>query len=296
MKNTLLIILIIYSFSFKSIAQSTTITPAEGIVGQYTNQKIAIQTIPNSYGFEHTNGTVSLTTYVSDNSAWLMTKSNHPLYLSTNNNSNPLNPAMAILTNGNIGIGTSAPTEKLHVIGNARISGLAGSGVKFVRVNEDGVLSSTPQNYNLNLPRGSFKSVTGNLTALNFNTDGLYCLGNTVAYLEAPINLLDGSTITNLNIYFADNSTKNIRVQLFRRAYGATTSDLLGNFSSSGLASSADIKNGSVGINTNNTVDNNAYIYYLRISNTITVNGSEASTVWDGDKITINQIKVTYSY
>lgn len=42
--------------------------------------------------------------------------SNHPLYLMTNNSTN-----MTLLTNGNVGIGTTSPSKKLHVVGDSYI-------------------------------------------------------------------------------------------------------------------------------------------------------------------------------
>jgi hypothetical protein len=42
-----------------------------------------------------------------------------------------------------VGIGTSSPTEKLHVVGNVRITTLGGSGDGIVMTNDNGVLSST---------------------------------------------------------------------------------------------------------------------------------------------------------
>ena len=52
--------------------------------------------------------------------------------------------AMRILNDGNVGIGTSSPTEKLHVVGNARISGLANAANPVnVQVDVNGVLVRT---------------------------------------------------------------------------------------------------------------------------------------------------------
>jgi len=49
---------------------------------------------------------------------------------------------MRIMANGNVGIGVAAPTEKLHVVGNARISSLAGTGSRTVLADANGVLSA----------------------------------------------------------------------------------------------------------------------------------------------------------
>lgn len=297
MKRVSIISFIILVYHLTSVAQSTTITPDEGIKGQYTNQKISIQTQNNSYGIEHTNGNVSIATYISENTGWFMTKSNHPLYFSTNNNSNPLAPSMVILTNGNVGIGTNNPSEKLHVIGNARISGLGGNGVKFIRVNNTGILSSTPQVSYLNIPRAAFLSINGNMIGVNTNNGGVYCTGNTIGSLEAPINLPDGSVITNVAAYYADNSPKNVKVQLYRRAYTANTATLLGSLSSTGAAGNMDINTTDVDINTDNVIDNNNYVYYIRVFAIAVVNNNDITTTWgDGTTLTINQVKITYSY
>ncbi len=297
MKKAIVTVLLFNVFLSQSKAQSTIITPEDGIMGLYTNQKISIQTPSNSHGFEHTNGNISLATFISDNAAWLMTKTNHPLYFSTNNSQQVSTPAVAILTNGNVGIGTNAPAEKLHVIGNARVSGLGGNGQKFVRVNNNGVLSSTPQISYLNISRSSFLSVNGNLVGTNNYNGGIYCIGNTVGSLEAPINLPDGAIITNIAAYYADNGPKNVKVQLYRRAYAANTSALLGKFGSTVAAGNMDIQNLNINVNADNIIDNNAYVYYIRVSATTILNNNEIATIWgDGSILTINQIKVTYSY
>ena len=45
-------------------------------------------------------------------------------------------------SNGNVGVGTSTPSEKLHVNGNARISGLSGVGNRIVKTDANGVLTA----------------------------------------------------------------------------------------------------------------------------------------------------------
>jgi hypothetical protein len=75
--------------------------------------KLTVQTNPESYGIEHTDGTISLDTFLGGgNGAWLGTRSNHPLYFYTNNTFR-----MALATSGNIGIGTSAPKHLLTIVG-----------------------------------------------------------------------------------------------------------------------------------------------------------------------------------
>ena len=55
---------------------------------------------------------------------------------------------MTVANNGNIGINELEPTEKLHVVGNARISGLAGTGSRAVLADANGVLSAPVSSIN----------------------------------------------------------------------------------------------------------------------------------------------------
>lgn len=63
--------------------------------------------------------------YTTSGQAFLQTWSNHPLYFTTNNGLTQ----MALTTQGNLGIGTTAPTSMLDVNGQVRIrGGLPGAG------------------------------------------------------------------------------------------------------------------------------------------------------------------------
>ena len=69
MKKTLLFLLIISKIQ-AIYAQSTLISPANGIEGIYNNnQTLKIQTPNNKSGFEHTDGNVILASFIALNAA-----------------------------------------------------------------------------------------------------------------------------------------------------------------------------------------------------------------------------------
>ncbi len=78
----------------------------------------------DGFGFVHTapESGVELGTYANPSAGWFGTMSNHPLYFYVNNEPDP---QMVIDTEGRVGIGTAAPTEQLHVIGNVLANNVA---------------------------------------------------------------------------------------------------------------------------------------------------------------------------
>ena len=71
----------------------------------------------NPYGFTHTNGTVTLGTFVDNNGGWLGTRSNSPLYFFTNDGL----PQATLMPSGEFGIGVTPDSGiKLDVGGNGR--------------------------------------------------------------------------------------------------------------------------------------------------------------------------------
>ena len=85
-----------------------------GIGTSIPANRLTVQTIGSSYGLEHTNGTVRLSTFTGGDAitaGWLGTISDHPLSFFVNNQSS----SMTIDTTGFVGIGTVAPQDKLHL-------------------------------------------------------------------------------------------------------------------------------------------------------------------------------------
>ncbi|MBI3949879.1 MAG: tail fiber domain-containing protein [Acidobacteria bacterium] len=83
--------------------------------------KLTVQTAAGNYGFIHTDGTITVGSYVGGSQSgavggWLGTRSNHQLHFFTNNGQS----SMTIATSGNVGIGTVNPGFKLDVAGTIR--------------------------------------------------------------------------------------------------------------------------------------------------------------------------------
>jgi hypothetical protein len=84
----------------------TTNTGNVGIGSTATpTSQLMITTPSNSYGVTHTDGTVSVGTFISGAAGWLGTRTNHPLYMFTNNSG----VQATLNTNGLFGIGNNNP-------------------------------------------------------------------------------------------------------------------------------------------------------------------------------------------
>lgn len=109
MKKLIVFAVFISTFTF---GQSVTIEPSDA------NKIISIK--KNNIGIDHrsNNSSTGIGTFVSSTSAYIQTHTNHPLGFATNNGA----IQMILQTNGDVGIGTTNPIEKLHVQGNAYFS------------------------------------------------------------------------------------------------------------------------------------------------------------------------------
>ncbi|MFS4471157.1 hypothetical protein [Chryseobacterium sp. T20] len=78
--------------------------------------KLTISTPDNSFGLNHTNGTINLKTYIGSGVASLGTTTANDLRFMTNNTQK-----MSITSTGDVGIGTVTPQKKLHVSGSLQL-------------------------------------------------------------------------------------------------------------------------------------------------------------------------------
>ncbi len=166
----------------------------------------------NNKGIVQKNADVEVGFYTSGAAAYLQTWSAHPLYFSTANGS----AHMAILTNGNVGIGTATPTTKLDINGLVRIRGgnpVAGN-----------VLTATDANGNAEwmAPGGGANKIL-NVSFASFfptNSSAGWVNGGIIGrrpasaitgllYFEAPLLVPAGSKLISIDWLFVDDDTKN---------------------------------------------------------------------------------------
>lgn len=83
--------------------------------------KLSVETATNNYGIQHTDGSISLVSYIDGTAAWFGTVTAHPLYFYTDDG----NSEMAIDVSGNVSIGNAhtTATSKLDVAGDIETSG-----------------------------------------------------------------------------------------------------------------------------------------------------------------------------
>ena len=83
--------------------------------GTTPQSKLSVKAPSPGYGITHTDGTVTIGSYIGSGAGWLGTKSNHPLYFFTNDSGSRI----TLDTLGNVGINTLSPDQRLTVNGNA---------------------------------------------------------------------------------------------------------------------------------------------------------------------------------
>jgi hypothetical protein len=93
-----------------------------GIGTTSPSRKLTVQDAAASTLISVTNtNSATVSAFIQTNAAGfgaVGTETNHPLYFATNNDTK-----LAVLANGNVGIGTLSPTTKLHVAGDVTVTG-----------------------------------------------------------------------------------------------------------------------------------------------------------------------------
>ena len=103
-------------------------------------------------------------------------------------------------------------------------------------------------------------------------------------YWYAPVHLPDGVVITELRVWFYDNSASDLDVSLRRRAYGSTgPATEMAVIFTSGTPGSSNLTDSTISFA---TIDNNNYVYYIYI---------QFPNVDTTATLTFRQAKITYT-
>ena len=192
-----------------------------------------------------------------------------------------------IVENGNVGIGTTSPAEKLTVNGNAQFGNrisfgsaeyIEDGGASLIstgsnRIQTNGYEYTNPKTYYLNIPAIAFVKDDAQSDTWNFDITGYANISSGTASYQihayAPVHLPEDATITEFACYSYDNSFSfdfQMEVRLNRRSITSTSAYTLAMLlvNSNGYSTA-------VYTNSDNTIDypvvsNSNYQYYIYLS------------------------------
>lgn len=211
----------VYSSASTGIAKleagttSTTSTSTLPVLSAVASMPSAAGTIPNGFGPEFTFSTQigtsaekTLTKISSIRDGGTEPFPTGSLVFSTNTANSITSPTASAITermrvdgtSGNVGIGTNAPSQKLHVVGGALISGLAGTGSRMVVADASGLLSTqaipTGTGTVTSVSGGTGITIGGTATAPSVglaNMAALSVKGNATNAAAAPTDIAAGT-------------------------------------------------------------------------------------------------------
>lgn len=114
-------------------------------------------------------------------------------------------PAIGVISNGNVAIGTLTPAQKLHVEGNARITGSTGTPTTIMGRDANGDIGNITLGSGLSLSGGTLSSTGGSVVNL-YNSDG--SLTGNRAVTQGANTLTFAGTATNA--FSVDGSTLSV--------------------------------------------------------------------------------------
>ena len=223
------------------------VLPAQNVgIGTTTpSTKFQVLTTDYKYGFTHTDGAVTLGTYIDPSGGWIGTQSNHPLYFFTHNSGQ----LMTLGTNGNFGIGTISPAYNLD------ISSAGNTQLNLTNTFVGGLHTALFSCYTNRLeiqPSDAFQISVGGIDQRNL------CIANN-GYVgigtSTPTNKLQVGTYTNANyggnqlaLGFGTNVTV---LNQYPSSFNLQSSTAMNIQSASNIYLMPSNGNGYVGINTN---------------------------------------------
>ncbi|PWN57993.1 beta strand repeat-containing protein [Chryseobacterium viscerum] len=250
--------------AFSVAGNTLSVDAANGRLGIGTttpNTKLTIRTSDNSFGINHTNGTVNLQSFIGSGAGWIGTTTPHDFKLESNNNAR-----ITISGNtGNVGIITTTPGTALDVDGaitNRETIAPVSANAVTVPANVSQVQLSGAATANVTITAPGAPNAGQRLVVFNNTTGGFGATLNGVTipngkalefvYSNSGWRSTDGGSLgaTPVNIYTADGTLSGNRTV----AQGANTLAFTGTavnaFSVAGNTLSVDAANGRLGIGT----------------------------------------------
>ena len=180
-------------------------------------------------------------------------------------------PRLTVINNGNVGIGTTGPSEKLEVSGNVKAT-----------------------SYKYSTPRTNYCSIPPSAFDKEFNADTIYRdygavsfaspTNSTGSYLIAPVNLPHGATITGFTVYYEDNSAaKNLVITLMQHTHSQPGATTIATFTSSGTPG-----------NTSSSVVVAGWVVNNQTAN-YCIEANSTPMPWPGFSILIRGVVITYT-
>jgi hypothetical protein len=175
-------------------------------------------------------------------------------------------PVDGLAVQGNVGIGTSSPAQKLEVAGNVQIPGsndylYSSPKQKYISVPANALLSMRPQLYNFYL--NTYVAGYDGESGYGYFNDGT---AGADAVATAPVYLPDGATVTELWVrYFDGDASYNLTVSLERKSHGTINNATMASFTSIGNSSGpSSAPSQSITAITSPVIDNFNNAYYVK--------------------------------
>jgi hypothetical protein len=171
-------------------------------------------------------------------------------------------------------------------VGEISTTSMAGTGNRMVLATANGTLLSNSQPQVWSIAAGAFSSETSSSANFIQGANIAYFSSGSSATMFAPVNLPTGVTISEIKVFYQDNSSGSMSI-LFREqnlqndSGGGTTLGTIGTFTSTNVTG---IQSANLNLSGATTIDNANRAYYLEV----------ISSNWSG--LRIHSFKITYSY
>ena len=196
------------------------------------------------------NGTTRLSMRQHENADWQFLT-----YLGTT--------AMTIDPTANVGIGTTAPSSQLEVVGDVEIPATNSYTYSSAKTHYQ---SYAPTSFRALNPESYDLSTSNAVTLYTYFKNG----GGALGYATAAVNLPDGAEVTELEAWIYDDDTNfPVRVRLMRLEFGTVLAPVrltMATVESATANASTSVQNLTTNTIASSTIDNENYAYFLWFS------------------------------